>query len=87
MKDFIIENQILIFSIYGISLAFLIACYIMEKKITVLELIISLVIFLIPFVNVLILGLSVLDVLDRREIISLSSWRAKIMNFLNLRLK
>ncbi len=83
MIEFILEHQIWFIIIYGIALIFLIACYFLESKITVLELLVSLFVFLVPIVNILLLSYSVLEILNRQGKIN---WEV-LSNFFNKRVK
>ena len=78
-------NSILI--TYIASAVMLIVSLFMERKISVLDLLIALVILAIPFFNVLAFLVNFVMILDSRGIISLRGIWKSIVNFLNLRIK
>lgn len=87
MTNLIEHYQILIIVFYVISILLFITCLIVEKKITVLELLVAIIVLLIPILNVIILGYTILEILNRYGIINLKDWKNKIFNFLNYRIK
>lgn len=87
MNEFISNHQIFFILMYGISMVLLLLCYILEKKITVLELLVSWIVFLIPVLNVMILLYTLLDILLRNDVINVQKWKDSINNFLNYRIK
>ena len=80
-------SQNLLIIIYSISAILLIAVFIIEKRITVLEMLIAFLVFAVPFVNVIILLYTLIEVMNRRGIISLKSILDWIVKFLNYRIK
>lgn len=72
---------------YIAATVMLIVSLFMERKISVLDLLIALVILAIPFFNVVAFLVNFVMMLDSRGIISLRGMRKSIVNFLNLRIK
>ena len=72
---------------YIAAAVLLIVSLFLERKISVLDLLIALVILAIPFINVLAFLVNFVMVLDSRGIISLRGIGENIVNFLNKRIK